>query len=78
MIIIKDNYQTYPRQVTCSYCNSVIELESREKDIERVNEMALSVMHWWRCPCCGHLNALQFPAKINKTAGNTANENREL
>ena len=63
MIIIRDNYKTYPRQVKCSYCNSVIELESCEKDIEMVNESALSVMHWWRCPCCRHLNVIQFPVK---------------
>lgn len=56
MKVIKDNYQKFPKEVTCSGCGSVILLEGGE-DVYRAEHSFATV---WYCPLCQRKNRLEI------------------
>ena len=56
MKVIKDNYNTFPKEVTCINCGSVIMLECSE-DVYRAEHSWATI---WICPLCQQRNGLKI------------------
>ena len=56
MKVIRDNYQKFPKEVTCEKCGSIIELE----DIDDINRNCYTFAPEWECPVCGKKNEIEI------------------